>query len=85
MVDEQEARLETTVRGCSIAFRLVSTFHEDGPFDASFRFYLDDQEIDSISGEIDWETRAVEIPEGEHTVTWCIKEVFSVEAGTWLG
>ncbi len=50
-------------------------------------FLLDGGEEFSISGEVDWEERGIEIPAGEHDLTWRYQKDFSESDGddaAWL-
>jgi hypothetical protein len=44
-------------------------------------FYIDDVEIARISGEVDWTSVFVEIPEGNHTIKWKYVKDESVSEG----
>ncbi len=45
------------------------------------KFFIDDNEQDEWSGEVDWEMAEYSIPEGEHTLTWTYSKNVSVSLG----
>ena len=68
LLDAQFARLETIVTGPGrIQFDWAASTEEDYDF---FEFLIDGIQQESISGEVDWTTAEVHVPEGSHTLAW---------------
>jgi hypothetical protein len=64
----QESIIETEVTGpgyLSFWWKISSEKNSD-----NFEFYLNNTIITNISGDIDWQIREFDIPEGKHTLKW---------------
>jgi len=66
--DNGESYFETTVNGPGgISFWWKASTEQDFDY---LRFKVDGVEFASISGEVDWEQHAYEIPDGTHVLRW---------------
>lgn len=81
----QYSELQTTVTGPGIL-----AFHWKVSSEANHDFlalYMDDVQVDLISGEVDWSRRSVSIPAGSHRLAWIYVKNESVNSGqdaAWL-
>jgi hypothetical protein len=85
LTHDQHARLSTTVNGPGWLTFWWKVSSEDGYDLLSFEF--NGVESDTLSGEVDWAERTVEIPAGPATLSWIYRKdgVFSAgEDAAWV-
>jgi len=81
--DQSQSLLETSVDGpgtLSYYWKVSSEANYD-----FLLFYLDDQAINAISGEVDWERQIYSIPSGMHTLSWIYVKDQAVHGGDDAG
>jgi M6 family metalloprotease-like protein len=81
--DDQSNYLETTVQGpVNLAFYWKVSSEEDYDF---LTFYVDDEQIYQISGDVDWEQKIYPVSEGSHSIKWEYKKDALVSGGSDCG
>lgn len=84
VADNESSEIETTynfdsAEGNFIAF--AARVSSEVGFDF-FKFYIDNQEMASLSGEQDWTTFYFNVTPGSHTLRWAFEKDFSVSNGS---
>lgn len=83
IIDNQASHLETTVTGPG-----TLTYYWKVSSEANYdylKFKLDGTEQFSISGEVNWQQKTVDIPSGQHTISWSYSKDGSVNGGQDAG
>jgi hypothetical protein len=81
--DLQTSSFQTTVTGpgtLSFYWKVSSEQGYDGLI-----FYLDNGGLEGISGDVDWQQRTYNIPDGTHTIKWQYIKDINVSAGSDCG
>ena len=85
ITDDQTVEVSTTVTGPGrIVFQWKVSSEEDWDY---LRFYVDNELVNQISGEVDWYEEYVELSPGSHDLRWAYEKDGSVSEGEdsgWL-
>ena len=81
--NNQNTRMQTTVQGPGLL-----SFHWKVSSESGYdflRFYIDAEQQDRISGEVDWQEKTYSLSSGNHTIKWGYTKDYSVSRGSDCG
>ena len=81
--NNQDTWMQTTVQGPGLLSFYWKVSSESG-YDF-LRFYIDAEQQDRISGEVDWQEKTYSLSSGNHTISWVYEKDGSVSRGSDCG
>ncbi len=79
LADTQASRLTANISGpCTVYFEWKVSCEEDYDY---LTLYVDGEETDYITGETDWKQASVDLPAGEHSLSWEYSKDIDTSAG----